>query len=124
MTYGIGCDIVKVSRFEKWVSGNLIDRFFNQNEKISDSASTLRKCEYYAGHFAVKEAFSKALGTGISGFDLRDVYIIKDELGKPELIVKDRAQELLEKKCGTNSRLHVTLSHEKEYAVAFVQIEN
>ena len=68
--------------------------------------------------------FSKALGTGISGFDLRDVYIIKDELGKPELIVKDRAQELLEKKCGTNSRLHVTLSHEKEYAVAFVQIEN
>lgn len=124
MIFGIGCDIAKISRFEKWVhDGSMIDRFFNKKEKIADSASSGRKYEYYAGRFAVKEAFSKALGTGISGFDLKDVYIVKDQSGRPELMVEGRAKDLLEKRCGTKSRLHVTLSHEKEYALAFVQIE-
>ena len=73
MIYGIGTDITKVSRFEKWVKNEeFIKRFFNSQE-IMVSGSISAKCEHYAARFAVKEAFSKALGTGISGFNLQEL---------------------------------------------------
>ncbi len=125
MIYGIGCDIVKVSRLEKWVrsKGSYIERFFHEDERLSESVSLQRKCESYAGKFAAKEAFSKALGTGISGFSLKDVYVVSDSKGKPEFHVTGKALELVEELCGKNSRIHVSISHEKEYAVAYAVIE-
>lgn len=125
MIYGIGCDIVKVSRLEKWVQseGSYIERFFHEDERLSESVSFQRKCESYAGKFAAKEAFSKALGTGISGFSLKDVYVVSDSKGKPEFRVTGKALELVEELCGKNSRIHVSISHEKEYAVAYAVIE-
>ena len=122
---GIGCDIAGVERFRKWVSSPaMIARFFNSKEILSDtSASEQRLCEHYAVRFAAKEAFSKALGTGLSGFDLRDVYIVKDKNSRPFVAVQGRAREVLEKICGKNCSVHVSLSHEKEYAMAFVAIE-
>jgi holo-[acyl-carrier protein] synthase len=122
MILGIGTDIVQVSRMQKWVSDSqMIQRFFNPAEwmeKGTDSA----KCQHYAARFAAKEAFSKALGTGITGFSLQDVYITNDESGKPFLNVKDSAADVLKERCG-ECKLHVSLSHEKEYATAFVIIE-
>ena len=125
MIYGIGCDIVKVSRLEKWVrsEGSYIERFFHEDERLSESVSFQRRCESYAGKFAAKEAFSKALGTGISGFSLKDVYVVSDSKGKPEFRVTVKALELVEELCGKNSRIHVSISHEKEYAVAYAVIE-
>ncbi|MBR1913158.1 MAG: holo-ACP synthase [Treponema sp.] len=125
MIYGIGCDIVKVSRFAKWVANSsLINRFFNKNEILTaDSCSIQRKCEYYAVRFAAKESFSKALGTGLKGFELTDIYIEKDADGKPSLRITGNAAVELEKNCGKDARVHVSLSHEKEYAVAYVIIE-
>ncbi len=125
MIYGIGCDIVKVSRLEKWVrsEGSYIERFFHEDERLSESVSFQRKCESYAGKFAAKEAFSKALGTGISGFSLKDVYVVSDSKGKPEFRVTGKALELVEELCGKNCRIHVSISHEKEYAVAYAVIE-
>lgn len=123
MIYGIGTDITKVSRFQKWVeSEDMIRRFFNEKE-MNSCKSIQASCEHYAARFAAKEAFGKALGTGISDFSLQDVYICNDENGKPELIVKDSALELVKKRCG-NARILVSLSHEKEYAVAYVIIES
>lgn len=122
MIFGIGTDISQVSRFKKWVrSDNMISRFFNENE-IKSFKSEQVACEYYASRFAAKEAFGKALGTGIFDFELKDVFVTKDELGKPELNVTGKASELLKKRCG-NCRIHISLSHEKEYAVAYVVIE-
>ncbi|MBQ0038879.1 MAG: holo-ACP synthase [Treponema sp.] len=125
MIYGIGCDIVKVSRFEKWVAeeDSFINRFFNEKERLSQSASRQRKCESYAGKFAAKEAFSKALGTGISGFSLKDVYVTVDEKGKPLFHVTGDAKDLVEQRCGEKYTVHVSISHEKEYAVAYAVIE-
>lgn len=125
MIYGIGCDIVKISRLEKWVrsEGSYIERFFHEDERLSESVSFQRKCESYAGKFAAKEAFSKALGTGISGFSLKDVYVVSDSKGKPEFRVTGKALELVEELCGKNCRIHVSISHEKEYAVAYAVIE-
>ena len=91
MIYGIGTDITKVSRFEKWVKNEeFIKRFFNSQE-IMVSGSISAKCEHYAARFAVKEAFSKALGTGISGFNLQDVFITNDKDGKPKIHIQNNA---------------------------------
>lgn len=121
MIYGIGTDITQVKRFEKWVKDEaMINRFFNKQEQMSGGTLNAR-CEHYAARFAAKEAFSKAVGTGLV-FDLRDVYIIKDENGKPELQVQNSAEKVMTEKCG-ECKLHVSLSHEKEYATAFVIIE-
>lgn len=123
MIFGIGTDISQVSRFEKWVKNpQMFMRFFNSAE-IMTKGSLQSQCQHYAARFAAKEAFSKALGTGIAGFELSEVFIENDELGKPELKVEGKALELLKKKAGNNFCIHVSLSHEKDYAVAFVVIE-
>ena len=124
MIFGIGTDIAQVNRFEKWVKNpQMFMRFFNSAE-IMEKGSVGAKCQHYAARFAAKEAFSKALGTGIAGFGLREVFIENDELGKPELKVEGKALELLKERAGDDFCLHVSLSHEKEYALAFVVIES
>ncbi|HAO30820.1 MAG TPA: holo-[acyl-carrier-protein] synthase [Treponema sp.] len=125
MVCGIGVDMAKVSRFLRWVKDpKMIDRYFNKQEQLlSQTASEQRRCEWYAVRFAAKEAFSKALGTGLNGFDLCDIYIVKDESGMPSLCVTGRALSVLHQKCGQNARVFVSLTHEKEYALAFVTIE-
>ena len=71
---------------------------------------------------ASKESFSKALGTGINGFNLKEVYITNDNEGKPCLNIEGAALELMQKRFG-QCKAFVSLSHEKEYAVAFVILE-
>ena len=123
MMYGVGVDIAKVSRFTKWVvKEDLVSRFFNE-EEIIDSGSLNYKCEHYASRFAVKEAFSKALGTGFQGFKLREIATVKDEDEKPFAKFSGDAKRILFEKCGENAKVHISLSHEKEYAIAFVVIE-
>ena len=74
MIYGIGTDIVETSRFEKWIgNSSMLQRFFNSKEIISDLSEEQLK-EHYASRFAAKEAFVKALGTGFSDFELKDIY--------------------------------------------------
>ena len=91
----IGIDIVVIERIEKLLKKFSIEKlkFLNEDELYSSSASTI------AGIFASKEAFSKALGTGIGkDFSFRDISILKDEKGKPfikinSLSLKDKVIE-------------------------------
>ena len=127
MIFGIGTDIVETSRFKKWVGNqNILKRYFAEEEQFKGDFTDSRHenviCQHYAVRFAAKEAFSKAFGTGILGFELKDVFIKKNEEGKPFIILKNKALELFEKRC-PNSEIFVSLSHEKEYATAFVVIE-
>lgn len=125
MIFGIGTDIVETRRLEKWIEKSLVARFFNEKEiaVLNENSSMQRRCEYYASRFAAKEAFSKALGTGLSGFDLKDVYTVIDESGKPALALEGRALQRVKELCGKNFVLHLSLTHEKEYALAFVVME-
>lgn len=123
MILGIGTDITDVRRFEHWVKNpEMIERFFNPLE-IKTSGSLNHLCEHYAARFAAKEAFSKALGTGIIGFELKDVYIEKNSDGKPFLKIINSAEKKVREIFG-DCNIHVSLSHEKEYATAFVIIES
>lgn len=126
MIYGIGVDLVKNSRFFSWINDSKkIERFFNEEERLSDSEniSDDRKCEYYATRYAAKEAFSKALGTGLRDMKLQDIWVSKDDQGCPFLNVSGNVKEILEKRCGKQYKLYISITHEKEYSLAYVIIE-
>lgn len=130
MIFGIGIDLVEVSRFKKWIKDEqLITRYFNEKEMSEKNLSELTErqisalCQHYAVRFAAKEAFSKALGTGLSGFDLRDVYVLKEESGKPYIALGESAKKVFDEKC-PGSKIFLSLSHEKDYAIANVIIES
>lgn len=129
MIFGNGIDIVEVSRFKKWlIQPELINRYFNKNEQVEKKQERSERqisseAQHYAVRFAAKEAFSKALGTGIDGFDLVDVYVKNNENGKPYIVLEKSAKALFEKLC-PGAKIFLSLSHEKEYACANVIIEN
>ena len=122
MIAGIGTDIAEVKRFERWIKNpEMLERFFNEKEQ-STATSEAARCQHYAVRFAAKEAFSKALGTGISGFNLKEVYITNNSEGKPLLNIEGKALALMNERLGESNAL-VSLSHEKEYAIAFVVLD-
>jgi len=115
MISGIGIDIVELERIEKIYQrqNRFVDRVLTPNEKATFHTLTeSRKVEFLAGRFAAKEAYSKAVGTGIGeNLAFIDIEIEKDNKGKPYI--------LKPKKEG----VHLSISHSKNFAVAQVVIE-
>ena len=112
MIRGIGVDICRCSRFEG-KERRFLERIFSPEE-----LAVSRKNEYLASRFAAKEAFSKALGTGIKGFSLTEITVREDELGKPYFHLEGKASAL-----ASGLSFHLSISHEEEYAVAMVVAE-
>lgn len=122
MICGVGIDMTTVERFDSWLKKPaILDRYFNSLEKCVDKSTAFQK-QHYAARFAAKEAFGKALGTGITGFNLCEVYVCNNSTGKPELVVTGSARKKLKEIYG-ECKLFVSLSHEKNNAVAVVIIE-
>jgi holo-[acyl-carrier protein] synthase len=119
---GIGVDVVRVARFEKWLEKPaLLERFFHTEELETALSRGAGTTQSLAARFAAKEAFGKALGTGLAGLSLKDVYVKNNKRGKPELALLGAAKSAFEA-LGAQ-RAHLSLSHEKDYAVAVVAIE-
>jgi phosphopantetheine--protein transferase-like protein len=121
MIKGTGVDITEINRIKKNLEN---ERFINKiYSKKEEEYLKSRKfnCETAAGMFAAKEAVSKCLGTGFSNFGPCHVEILKDEVGKPYVILTEnalkRAQEL------EISSIHLSISHTSEYAIAFCVAE-
>ena len=122
--FGIGTDIISVDRIKASLKNkNFISRIFNKKEilkcrKINNSISC------YAKRFAAKEAFSKALGTGISnGINFNEIVILNKKSGKPYISVIGQTRKTLNKKFKRKkTKISLSLSDEKKYAVAFVTI--
>ena len=122
--FGIGTDIVSVDRIKNSLKRkNFLTRIFNKKEivkckKINNSFNC------YAKRFAAKEAFSKALGTGISnGINFNEIIVLNKKTGKPYISIIGQTKKLLNKKFkGKKSKISLSLSDEKKYAVAFVTI--
>lgn len=114
---GIGIDIIEIERIKKVIDRKprFIERNFTQKEIEYFEKNKLR-AETIAGNFAAKEAISKALGSGIRGFNLKDIEVLRDDLGKP--IVK--TYNNLESICIDYNivDIKISISHSKNYAVA------
>lgn len=124
MIAGIGTDIVAFDRFQRFMDeGNsaLLQRLFTERERaVCESRKTSAAC--YAARFAAKEAFLKALGSGLrDGLAWLDMEVINDDLGKPELQLSGRAKEIFSAK--KLSKIFLSLSHDGGYAVAMVVLE-
>jgi len=124
MIFGIGADVVEVPRVERLLArygerfaGRVLHPIEWQGFRASASQAV-----YLAGRFAAKEAFAKALGTGLRHpATLTRIGVTNDALGKPWLHL-DPALEALLGERGIGAR-HVTLTHERSLACAFVVLE-
>lgn len=119
MIKGIGCDLVTVSRIEQLLCSPRFRRkvYTPYEQEIVTGCPACTA----AGIWAAKEAVSKAFGTGFAGFQLRDIEVRRDEKGKPYVCLYGRALEFFD---GINGEtIHLSISHEKDTAMAFAIIE-
>ena len=122
--FGIGTDIIKVSRIKKLIRNkSFLKRLYNKNEilkcnKIKNSTNC------FAKRFAAKEAFSKALGTGITkGINFNEIIVLNEKNGKPFIKLVENTKKKVEKKLKKKKyKISLSLTDEDNYAVAFVTI--
>ena len=127
MIYGIGTDIIdirRISRITKKYCSRFKHKCFHMNE-IEKSESRLKNIESYSKRYAAKEACAKALGTGLArGVFWKDIEVRNDKYGKPLIILHNNAKKILNKKSINDFKIEVSLSDEKDFAIANVIIFN
>ena len=122
--FGIGTDIVNVSRGKNSLKKKLfLTRIFNKDD-VFKCKKTKNFSNCFAKRFAAKEAFSKALGTGISkGINFNEIVVLNERNGKPFIKLLDSTKKTVEKKLRRKKyKISLSLADEKSYAVAFVTI--
>ena len=124
MIYGIGTDIVEVARIEASITqfgDEFAKRILAESEFASYDKSAI-KPRFLAKRFAAKEAFSKALGTGLrTPATFQNIAVSHDNLGKPILLLATELQQFLNSK--NIKKTHISISDEKNLAAAFVVLE-
>ncbi|MCH9799516.1 MAG: holo-ACP synthase [Betaproteobacteria bacterium] len=124
MIFGIGTDIVEVSRIEASIEkfgDDFAERILAESEMQSYLDSSI-KPRFLAKRFAAKEAFSKALGTGLREPAIfQNIAVSHDDLGKPILVLAQPLQDFLATKA--IQHMHISISDEKNLAAAFVVLE-
>ena len=122
--FGIGTDIVDISRIKK---------IFNRNNKFKKrifSAEEIKYCETksnkissYSKRFAAKEAFVKALGTGISqGISFNEISVKNNKYGAPFIVLLGKTKTIAKNLTKKKNKIYLSLSDEKKYALARVVI--
>jgi len=122
---GIGVDIVENLRIAKSLKNNLfVKRIFSDSE-ILIAQKISNKIAYYSKRFAAKEAFAKSIGTGfINNFNLKDISIVNDKLGKPSIVINEKIKKIIKKQFNTTSfNLFLSISDEKKYSIAYVILQ-
>jgi holo-[acyl-carrier protein] synthase len=123
MIRGIGVDVVHVRRLEKWMKDQkFLERFFHPEELAAACSRGRGASLSLAARFAAKEAFGKALGTGLAGINLKDIMVKNHHNGRPEIILFDTALKALEQ--AGAGKVHISLTHERDNAVAMVVLES
>jgi len=124
MIFGIGTDLIKIKRIKNI---NSLEKFalkiLSENElDLFNSLSNDKKITFISKQFAGKEAFSKALGTGISaGIRFKEIEILRDEKGKPIFTAINSLKSFMLNLGIT--RTHISFTDEREYAMAFAILE-
>ena len=124
MIYGIGTDLVDLERVKKMKSLSAFAHKILGDQELEEYAQlTQGSNQYYLGkQFAGKEAFAKALGTGFRNpIFPKDIQILRDSLGKPEVLLSEGAKSYVEDLGITKS--HVSLADESNHLFAFAVLE-
>ncbi len=117
MIYGIGNDIIEIARVRQSLArGRFAEFVYSERERVAFKADAKK----LAGCFAAKEALSKALGTGVRGFALNEISVLRDELGKPYFEFEGQIKAIIKEK---KLRAFVALTNSAQYAVADVLLE-
>ncbi len=121
MIIGIGIDIIEIQRIKKAVE---------RNENFINKLFTKREIEYFqsrnncpnviAGNFAAKEAVSKAIGTGFREFGLKDIEVLRDNLGKPIVNISDNVYRVIGRR---DIIIYISISHSIDNAIAYAVME-
>ena len=121
MIYGIGtdiCDIRRVQRLYSRYGQRFVSKILSQREERH--MPTAGRAAWLAKRFAAKEAFAKALGTGFSeGLMFQDFTVLNNSKGAPQAVLSDKIKQKLPE----SASVHISLSDEKGYALAFIVIE-
>ena len=125
MIYGVGTDVVEVSRIAKALErfgDGFAKKILSPEEFLVFQKNNLKE-NFLAKRFAAKEAFAKALGTGFrEDVNVKSIVVINNELGRPDIkLNKNVARLLKEKKIKS---CHLSISDEKNIAAAFVVLES
>ena len=125
MIHGIGTDIVAVKRLQRmWErhGQRIVEKLLAPQEVAEFTrAAVAAKGRFLAKRFAAKEAFCKALGTGLRPpAVLPAIAVGHDDLGKPNLVFCGRLGEMIENQ---GLKAHLSLSDEADYAIAYVILE-
>lgn len=125
MIYGIGTDIVEVSRIEESLvrfGNTFAQRILTEDEYLEFQLSQVQ-ARFLAKRFAAKEAFGKALGTGLrTPVTMQQIGVGHNDLGKPVLVLGKDLQAWTDER-GIKV-MHISISDEKALAVAFVVLES
>ena len=118
MIIGIGNDIAEIERIKKACEKEaFLRRVYTEKERESSK----NKAPYLAGCFSVKEAVSKAFGTGIRGFELYEIEVLRDNHGKPYVNLFGQAKDMAQK-LGIDI-FHVTITNTSQFAFSTVIAE-
>lgn len=124
MIYGVGIDLVENDRIEKIIrkwGDKFLSRVFSL-EEIAYCNRHVQAAMHYGARFAVKESFLKAIGTGLGkGVHLADIEVVHEENGKPAIRLTGQAREHV-RKAGVE-KIHLSITHTKNYASAIVLLE-
>lgn len=124
MIIGTGIDIVNIERIERLMGrwgDHFLSRVYTEGE-ISRCKRMARPSECFAIRFAAKEAFLKALGSGLrNGIQWTDIEVKNDPMGRPYLYLCRKAEEVLQSR--RIEKTYLTLSHDRPFAVAHVLLE-
>ncbi len=124
MIVSIGIDIVEVYRMRESMTRTprFAERVFTEGERAYCESKGAAAFQSYAGRFAAKEAFLKALKTGWRGkLTWQDIEVVSDPDGVPTLKITNEAATLMERMGATG--VHISISHTKDHAVAQVLLE-
>lgn len=125
MIAGVGIDLVENDRMAKIIAkwgSKFLQRVYSDDE-INYCSRHAQASIHYGARFAAKESFLKALGIGLGmGVKLREIEVIHDKNGKPDLALSGEARAQMEKR--NIAKIHLSLTHSKHYATAIVLLEN
>ena len=123
---GIGVDIVENKRIKKFIKNEKFKKRIYSSKELKLSTLSINKTSFFSKRFAAKEAFAKAMGTGIrNNLNFNDIEIINDKLGKPYYVKNKNITKMIKKNFNVkNFNCFLSISDEKDYSTAFTIIQS